>query len=78
MITAFIASFGYVFLRAIQQLNVQHDFKLYVIPTALLISMFEVTVVLNTVRVGSLDVAIPVGLGGGLGCLTAMTLYKRQ
>ncbi len=77
MVILFLASVLNFALRALQQLNVQHDKKLWVVPTATAIAVFEVTVITQVSRDGTLWSAIPLGLGGGLGCLMAMTLHSR-
>lgn len=77
MIAVFLSSFLYVGLKSWQQLNVQHDRKLWVLPTSLAMAFVEVSIVLSVVRSQSLWTAIPLGAGAGLGCLFAMELHRR-
>lgn len=74
-----IASFTMVALRAFQQLNVILDKKKWVVPTSLGMALAEAIVVINTVSVGIHPAQIgAVGLGAGLGCLTAMKVHRRM
>jgi hypothetical protein len=76
-VSVFLSSFCFVFLKSAQQLNVQHDRKLWVLPTSFLMAFVEVSIVLSVVREQSLWTAIPLGAGAGLGCLSAMFLHRR-
>lgn len=74
--SALIASFSIVFLRAIQQQNVIHArYKLAAL-TSYLIAIAEVGVVLIVVKTGW--PAVPwVGTGGALGVTLAMWSHRR-
>lgn len=77
-LSAFGASFGFIFLKAFQQRNVAFDHYRWVIPTSLAMALFEVWVVAAVVRVGyDLILVGSVGLGAGIGALIAMYLHKR-
>lgn len=74
--SALIASFAIVFLRAIQQKNVIHDRFKMAAATSYLIAIAEVGVVLIVVKTGW--PAIPwVGTGGALGVTLAMYANRR-
>ena len=75
--TMFGLSFGFVSLKAFQQLNVSGDKRWLVMPTSLLMAFFEVSVVIKVASGGSLWAALPIGFGSGLGCLAAMSLHRR-
>lgn len=71
-----LASFAFIALRAFQQLNVMHNRAKWVVPTSTLMAITEVTIVLNMVQQGWWS-WIPMGIGGGAGCLFAMYLHER-
>lgn len=73
--SAALASFALVFLRAVQQLNVIHHRVTWAIATSFAIAFAEVAVVLLVVDKG-LPAAPWVGLGGALGVTAAMTLHR--
>jgi len=71
-----IATFGLVFMRAIQQQNVIHGHYWWAAITPYAIAIFEVATVLWVVDSGW--AAIPwVGTGGALGVTAAMFLHRR-
>lgn len=72
----FVATLVFIALRSFQQLNVQHDRALWVVPTSFAMAFAEVLIVLNVVTSGSIWSAVPMGCGAGLGCLIAMRLHK--
>ncbi len=74
---AFSASFVFVLLKAFQQLNVVHDQTWWVMPTSFGMALCEVAVVANVASAGWGLIVMPIGLGGGLGCLLAMYLHRR-
>lgn len=76
-LAAFAASFLFVGLKALQQLNVAHDNYLAVVPTSLAMATCEVLVVQNMAHYGWGWIILPVGLGSGLGALAAMRLHRR-
>lgn len=74
---AFLASFAFIFLRAFQQRNVQHDNYVWVVPTSLSMAATEAVVIVNIAKQGwYLPLIIAVGIGSGLGCLCAMLFHK--
>lgn len=85
----FLAQYGFVALKAFQQLNVVHHRIRAAVLTSFLMASFEVTALGAFVHEaaaaresGSLvQVAlliIPFGLGGGLGCVTSMMVHSRM
>jgi uncharacterized membrane protein YfcA len=65
-------------MRAFQQLNVQHDRYLWVPPVTALMALSEVLTVTSIIKVSSLWAALPLTLGGVLGCWFSMWLHKRM
>jgi uncharacterized protein YebE (UPF0316 family) len=82
-ITLFFINVCYIGAKAFQQLNVVHHNKKGVVITGMLLGLFEVmllgTVSIEFVNKGldALWLAIPVGLGGAVGCLVSMALHKK-
>lgn len=76
-LTAFFASFVFILLKATQQLNVVHNQYLLVVPTSMLMAACEVWVVFNMAHQGWGWLVLTIGLGSGLGAVTAMWLHKR-
>lgn len=75
---AFLASFGFIALRAFQQRNVAFDNYWWIVPTSLLMAATEVYVVANIAARGyHLPLVLTIGAGSGLGALTAALLHKR-
>jgi CBS-domain-containing membrane protein len=74
----FLSMYAMVGLRAFQQLNVTLDRRLWVMPTSLGLAVTEVAVIASVAHAGWGWVVVPVALGGGLGCLSAMALHKRM
>ncbi len=71
-----LATFGLVFMRAIQQQNVIHGNYLLAAITPYAIAVFEVAVVLWVVDTGW--PAVPwVGTGGALGVTAGMAIHRR-
>lgn len=70
-------SFIFIFLKAMQQLNVVHDQKLWIIPTSIGMGLCEASILLTIVRADSLWLGVAAGIGGGSGALIAMKLHKR-
>ena len=77
-ITLFFTSLTFIALRAFQQLNVQHDRYLWVPPTTACMAVVEVLTITNVVRSGSLWAAVPMAIGGVLGCWLSMWLHRRM
>lgn len=81
MLTAlllFSVTFAFIFLRAFQQLNVVHDKFWAVVPTSMFMSICDFTVIgLVAANHENPALIIPMGLGGGLGCMASMWSHKR-
>ena len=73
---AFIVSFIFIALKATQQMNVIHYHFKAVMPVSMGLAICEVSIITLVVR-DSLWLAIPLGIGGGLGCLIVMWLHKK-
>lgn len=74
----FTASTALIFGKAFQQLNVtQHRGALAIMPVSFWMAFCEVVIVVNVARTGELWTALPIGLGGGAGCLIGMVLHRR-
>lgn len=74
---AFTVAFVYVFLRAVQQMNVTARRYWWVTPTSLLMAASEVFLVTTQVHHGAGWIILPIGLGGGAGCIAAMSFFDR-
>ena len=79
---AFIASFAYVCAKATQQLQVVNFRYWRIMPMSLVMSTCEVFIMVNVIKTadsfgGLSALALCIGVGAGLGCLTAMRLYKK-
>ena len=71
-----LATFGLVFMRAIQQQNVIHGHYVLAAITPYAIAVFDVAVVLWVVDTGW--PAVPwVGTGGALGVTAGMAIHRR-
>ena len=71
-----LATFGLVFMRAIQQQNVIHGHYVFAAITPYAIAVFEVATVLWVVDTGWSSIPW-VGTGGALGVTTAMFMHRR-
>lgn len=80
MVTELIAfgltSFVYIGLRALQQLNVQHDKRAFVIPSSVGMAACEFFLITKTVTLSTPWVILFGGCGAGVGALAAMSLHK--
>lgn len=74
---AFAASFAFVGLKSIQQLNVVRRAYPLIVPTSFLMAGCEVYVVATVAREGFGWLVFWVGLGGGLGSLIATWLHYK-
>lgn len=74
----FMNSLAYIALKAFQQLNVQHDRYLWVPPVTMGMAFCEVFTVMKVAQHADYMAAIPIGLGGVLGCWAAMWLHRRM
>lgn len=68
----------YVFLRALQQLNVIHGHYWRIPLVSLLMGVGDVAIVLLIVRADSLWIGVTNGVGGMAGCFAAMWLHQRM
>lgn len=74
---AFIASFVFIGLKAMQQLNVVHGNTWWVVPTSVAMAACEVFVVVNMAHQGWGWIILPIGFGSGFGALFAMWVHRR-
>lgn len=79
---AFFASYLYIFLKATQQLQVVNFLYARILPTSLGMAACEVFIMLNVIKTadsiaGLVLLALCIGSGSGLGCLTAMRRFKK-
>lgn len=72
-----LITYAYVACKAFQQLNVVRDNYGWVLPLSILISALEFWVVVHVVSTGWGLIVLPIGIGGGLGCMTSMWLHRR-
>lgn len=72
----FGCNIAYIGLKAFQQLNVVHEKYVWVVPISLSMAFCE-TFTTKLIVENSMWVFLPLGLGGGLGCIMAMLLHKR-
>lgn len=73
----FATSFGFIFLKSWQQLNVVHYQLMWIVPTSFMMAVAEVFTVANMAHYGWGWVIIPIGLGSGLGSLVSTIIHKR-
>ena len=72
------ANFGFIFLKAFQQLNVTKGHYWWVMPTSFMMAIGEVYVVFNVAQNGfTLSTILSCGLGGGLGAICSMFVHKK-
>jgi carbon starvation protein CstA len=79
---AFIASFIYIWAKATQQLQVVNFRYMRIMPISIVMGFCEVFIMVNVIRTsesfgGLVLLALCIGLGAGLGCLSAMRLYRK-
>ena len=79
-LVAFAAQFAFIFMKAFQQRNVVFDHFGLVVPTSMVMGMFEVLVwasVIKAIATGSIIlVGLSIGIGGGLGAVSAMKTHR--
>jgi hypothetical protein len=76
-IIAFAVSFVYIYLKAWQQINViKHNIKMVPI-VAMMMGLCEVLTIGLVVNESWL-MFIPIGLGGGIGCVLSMLVNNNQ
>jgi len=73
---AFGVSYAYIYLKAWQQINVIHKRYTWVVPVSFMLALCEVTTIGLVVHT-SFWLFIPIGVGGGLGCIMAMWRHNR-
>lgn len=73
----FLVNVLYIFLKAFQQLNVVHDKYLWIAPVSLCMALCEVISIGAIATYRDLWLAVPIGLGGAVGCLVAMCMHKK-
>jgi hypothetical protein len=73
---SFSASILSVGLKSLQQLNVQHEWYVWIIPTSLLLTASEYLIVVWVVKDFSLPMVVSVGLGAGIGSTLATRIHK--
>jgi len=78
VILLFFTSLAFIALRAFQQLNVQHDRYLWVPPTTAMMALCEVASITTILKNPTLWAAVPMALGGVLGCWFSMYLHRRM
>lgn len=71
----FCLNMGYIALKCFQQLSVQHDKHGWIIPVSLSMAACEVFTT-KLIVANSVWIFIPLGVGGGLGCMGAMWFHK--
>lgn len=77
LLAVFAASFGFIFLKALQQRNVQHNDFALVFPTSVAMAAFEVYVIAQVALSGyGLGLVLAWGSGAGLGAICAMLLHN--
>lgn len=74
---AFISSFCFVGLKSFQQLNVVHKQYMLVLPTSMLMALCEVYVIATVAKSGFGWLAVVIGVGAGLGCMTSMYVHGK-
>lgn len=72
-----LATFVYVMMRALQQLNVVHKRYWRIPATSLAMGFLDVGLVLLIVRADSMWLGLGNGVAGALGCYAAMALHWR-
>ncbi len=72
-----VANFLFIYTKAFQQLNVMNHKVAWVIPTSQVMAVFEVAYIYETSQAGYWAI-IPCGIGGGIGCITAMETHRRM
>jgi len=75
----FMAQYIFVFLKAFQQRSVAFDHYRWVVPTSMLMASAEVFLIAQIAHLGlspqTVLAVFAVGLGGGLGAISAMRVH---
>lgn len=77
-VTLFATSLIYIGLRAFQQQNVTHERYWWVPPTTMLMAVCEVAQLTTIIKQQTYAAAVPMALGGVLGCWLSMWLHRRM
>lgn len=72
-----VATFVYVFLRALQQLNVVHKHYWRILPTSIGMGFGDVLLVILIIQTQTLWLGLTNGLAGAAGCYAAIFLNQR-
>ena len=72
-----LVTFGYVFLRAFQQLNVVGGHYWRIPITSVAMGVGDVALVVLIVKADTLWLGVTNGVGGALGCFLAMYINRR-
>lgn len=78
MIIAFLVSCLYIFVKAFQQQNVTHLEYKWVLPTSMVMASCEVTMIGLVAWNQTYWMILPIGLGGGIGCMTSMYIHNKM
>ena len=75
---AFLTSFGLIFLKSFQQLNVVKKAYKWIIPVSMMMAVAEVYIVATTAKNGyHFMLVFLIGLGAGLGSCAAVYLHDK-
>lgn len=78
VVTTFLASYVFVFLKAFQQRNVAFSNMVAIMPVSIAMAIVEVYIIATVATRGySVPVVLAVGFGAGLGCICAVIIHKR-
>ena len=78
LLSSAVVTFVYVWLKAVQQLNVVHGRTIFIMPIALCMGLCEVAIVLFVVRADTLWLGLANGFAGGLGAILAVRMYRKK
>lgn len=67
----------FVFLKALQQLNVVHAAYFWVVPTSFAMAACEVYTVAAVATSGWGWIILPIGAGASIGCILAIYVHRR-
>lgn len=71
-----VAQYCSIFLKAFQQQNVTHERYAWVLPTSFMLAFFELGVILAAVKLGTIWAFLSLGIGAGLGTISAMKFHR--
>lgn len=79
---AFCLSFTAIFLKGFSQKNVQHNRKMLIVPTSILLACAEmmtagvfVSTYLDSSLLHSLGMALVIGVGASMGCILSLDFH---